>query len=145
MSASSGLRRSAIRCRFACAAIISRCGAQKHKRLRFQQCRINDKRKVSRERANVSSFFYSSSRSLITHHRFMSTTLESPSLAREPLRTTEPTNKALTIALAGNPNAGKTTLFNTLTGLRQKVANYPGVTVERKEGSWALVAPGAAT
>jgi ferrous iron transport protein B len=38
------------------------------------------------------------------------------------------------IALAGNPNSGKTTLFNILTGLRQKVANYPGVTVERKEG-----------
>lgn len=42
----------------------------------------------------------------------------------------------LTVALAGNPNAGKTTLFNQLTGLRQKVANYPGVTVERKEGTW---------
>jgi ferrous iron transport protein B len=44
----------------------------------------------------------------------------------------------LTIALAGNPNAGKTTLFNSLTGLNQKVANYPGVTVERKEGIWDL-------
>ena len=44
----------------------------------------------------------------------------------------------VTIALAGNPNAGKTTLFNSLTGLRQKVANYPGVTVERKEGPWRL-------
>lgn len=45
------------------------------------------------------------------------------------------TNKKLVIALAGNPNAGKTTLFNAITGLRQKVANYPGVTVERKEGT----------
>ena len=38
------------------------------------------------------------------------------------------------IALAGNPNVGKTTVFNLLTGMRQKVANYPGVTVERKSG-----------
>jgi ferrous iron transport protein B len=38
------------------------------------------------------------------------------------------------IALIGNPNSGKTALFNALTGARQKVANYPGVTVERKEG-----------
>src|SRR6266550_8943685 len=38
------------------------------------------------------------------------------------------------IALTGNPNCGKTTLFNTLTGLRAKVGNYAGVTVERKEG-----------
>ncbi len=39
------------------------------------------------------------------------------------------------IAIVGNPNCGKTTIFNQLTGLRQKVANYPGVTVERKEGT----------
>jgi ferrous iron transport protein B len=42
----------------------------------------------------------------------------------------------LTVVLAGNPNAGKTTLFNFLTGLKQKVANYPGVTVEWRSGSW---------
>ena len=46
---------------------------------------------------------------------------------------------ALTIALVGNPNCGKTALFNQLTGARQKVANYAGVTVERKEGEF--VAP----
>src|SRR3982751_3248124 len=38
------------------------------------------------------------------------------------------------VALTGNPNCGKTTLFNGLTGLRAKVGNYAGVTVERKEG-----------
>ncbi|MBL7178779.1 MAG: ferrous iron transport protein B [Desulfobacterales bacterium] len=41
-----------------------------------------------------------------------------------------------TIALAGNPNSGKTTLFNELTGARQHVGNYPGVTVEKKEGAY---------
>jgi ferrous iron transport protein B len=45
---------------------------------------------------------------------------------------------ALTVALAGNPNSGKTTIFNALTGLRQKVANYPGVTVEKKTGRCRL-------
>jgi ferrous iron transport protein B len=43
-------------------------------------------------------------------------------------------NGTTTVALAGNPNAGKTTLFNGLTGARQHVGNYPGVTVEKKEG-----------
>lgn len=46
--------------------------------------------------------------------------------------------KRTTFALVGNPNSGKTTLFNALTGLRQKVGNYPGVTVERKEGALTL-------
>jgi ferrous iron transport protein B len=40
----------------------------------------------------------------------------------------------ITIALAGNPNAGKTTIFNALTGLRQHTGNWPGKTVEKKEG-----------
>lgn len=48
------------------------------------------------------------------------------------------------IALVGNPNSGKTTLFNALTGLRQKVGNYPGVTVERKEGRVRLPEGGEA-
>ncbi|CDM65529.1 ferrous iron transport protein B [Pyrinomonas methylaliphatogenes] len=66
----------------------------------------------------------------------MSTTFDSPPLTNDAdLRTKR---RQLTIAIAGNPNAGKTSLFNALTGLRQKVANYPGVTVERKEGIWAL-------
>jgi ferrous iron transport protein B len=46
--------------------------------------------------------------------------------------------KLATVALAGNPNSGKTTIFNALTGLRQKVANYPGVTVEKKTGQCKL-------
>lgn len=51
--------------------------------------------------------------------------MSSPTLAPARIRS---------IALVGNPNAGKTTLFNALTGMRQKVGNYPGVTVEKKEG-----------
>src|SRR5438045_1483719 len=47
-------------------------------------------------------------------------------------------SRTLTVALAGNPNSGKTTIFNALTGLRQKVANYPGVTVEKKTGRCKL-------
>src|SRR5471032_1809194 len=50
----------------------------------------------------------------------------------------ESDEQVLTVALAGNPNSGKTTIFNALTGLRQKVANYPGVTVEKKTGRCKL-------
>lgn len=46
-----------------------------------------------------------------------------------------PAVRPRTFALIGNPNSGKSSLFNALTGLRQKVGNYPGVTVERKEGT----------
>jgi ferrous iron transport protein B len=42
--------------------------------------------------------------------------------------------REISIALSGNPNSGKTTIFNNLTGLRQHVGNYPGVTVEKKTG-----------
>ena len=44
------------------------------------------------------------------------------------------TRTEVIVALAGNPNAGKTTVFNAITGARQHVGNYPGVTVEKKEG-----------
>src|SRR3954463_10756232 len=44
--------------------------------------------------------------------------------------------KTLTVALVGNPNAGKSTLFNALSGLRQRIGNYPGVTVEMKKGEF---------
>jgi len=44
--------------------------------------------------------------------------------------------KPYTLALAGNPNAGKSTIFNALTGARQHVGNWPGKTVEKKEGLW---------
>ena len=43
-------------------------------------------------------------------------------------------NRPIKVALIGNPNTGKTLLFNQLTGLNQKVGNYPGVTVDKKEG-----------
>ena len=46
---------------------------------------------------------------------------------------------SIKIALAGNPNCGKTTLFNVLTGSNQFVGNWPGVTVEKKEGKPASI------
>ena len=46
--------------------------------------------------------------------------------------------KKFRIALAGNPNCGKTSIFNALTGARQHVGNYPGVTVESKSGTFTL-------
>lgn len=49
-----------------------------------------------------------------------------------------PNDRRACIVVAGNPNSGKTSLFNTLTGLRHKVANYPGVTVERREAEISL-------
>src|SRR5262245_26702502 len=46
--------------------------------------------------------------------------------------------KTITVALVGNPNTGKSTLFNALSGLRQRVGNYPGVTVEMKKGQFSF-------
>ena len=63
-----------------------------------------------------------------------------PGLAGDPLASSDNAKprrsgaRAFTIAMAGNPNSGKTTLFNAITGARQHVGNYPGVTVEKKQG-----------
>ena len=50
--------------------------------------------------------------------------------------------RARVFALLGNPNTGKSTVFNALTGLRARVGNYPGVTVERREARLSLPATG---
>jgi ferrous iron transport protein B len=63
------------------------------------------------------------------------------SAAPEPASVSAP---AILVALTGNPNCGKTTLFNALTGMRAKVGNYAGVTVERKEGRMLGTAPPSA-
>lgn len=63
----------------------------------------------------------------------MSETLSSGPNSTASTKSTAPA-QTLTYALVGNPNCGKTTLFNALTGLKQKIGNYPGVTVERKIG-----------
>jgi len=82
-------------------------------------------------------------------HEVNHTTSNIPASTQQPLAVHSPTRHAAAaledalapeapvprrVAIAGNPNAGKSTLFNALTGLRQKVGNYPGVTVEKKEG-----------
>jgi len=56
-----------------------------------------------------------------------------PNLSQPVEKKSHP-DRPLTIALAGNPNSGKTTVFNAITGTRQHVGNWPGVTVEKKEG-----------
>ena len=59
--------------------------------------------------------------------------------AFEPPKAPPTPNALKTVVLIGPPNSGKSTLFNRLTGLRQKVANYPGVTVEQRMGVMAGV------
>ena len=49
-------------------------------------------------------------------------------------------SKRLNVALIGNPNTGKSSVFNDLTGLNQKVGNYPGITVDKKQGVCKLYA-----
>jgi len=66
----------------------------------------------------------------------MSAVLNTLSISERAPLSLPRTARPLTVIVAGNPNAGKTSLFNSLTGLRQKVANYPGVTVESKSGNW---------
>eukprot|EP01041_Mallomonas_annulata_P041385 gene41385-65456_t len=57
---------------------------------------------------------------------------------RDPIAVRVGRMRIAMLALVGNPNSGKSSLFNALTGARQKIANYPGVTVERKSGRTAL-------
>src|SRR3989440_11291949 len=57
-----------------------------------------------------------------------------PAAATDKSRSAQRVSAPACVVLTGNPNSGKTTVFNALTGLRAKVGNYAGVTVERKEG-----------
>ena len=59
-----------------------------------------------------------------------------PDVSAPPSREVRTARAAMRVALLGNPNTGKSTLFNALTGMRQRVGNFPGVTVERLEGSY---------
>ena len=67
----------------------------------------------------------------------MSACCETPAFVPPP--SPPPSGTLKTVVLIGPPNSGKSTLFNRLTGLRQKVANYPGVTVEQRMGLMAGV------
>src|SRR5947208_15415541 len=60
--------------------------------------------------------------------------MPSPSMEQAPTSPVALRDSPFQVVLTGNPNCGRTILFNALTGLRAKVGNYPGVTVERKEG-----------
>src|SRR2546427_43609 len=62
------------------------------------------------------------------------TVVPAPGARLSPAAAAPSSSSAAYVVLTGNPNCGKTTLFNALTGLRAKVGNYAGVTVERKEG-----------
>ena len=53
------------------------------------------------------------------------------------MESTTSKNKKQKIVLVGNPNTGKSTIFNALTGLNQKIGNFPGVTVDKKTGSFS--------
>src|SRR5882672_5481909 len=74
-----------------------------------------------------------------TNHRLPSAAPETEVTTTTPRRLPSGSQQ-IYVALTGNPNCGKTTLFNALTGLRAKVGNYAGVTVERKEGKLLGVA-----
>jgi ferrous iron transport protein B len=69
----------------------------------------------------------------------MSACCQTPSAPTQPNPLARPAG--FTIALAGNPNTGKSTIFNALTGARQHVGNWPGKTIERKEGAFELEGP----